>query len=141
MKIETAVRYAIEVAGRVHGVNGKILTPTASREGVIVSHIWVFGSTIKGSLTPNDLDLLIDMKPFGKRFKPPERPVDKRYEKSYGMVACRDPEDMALIWLTDRMRKVSRHVVGHEVAEIDVKQLIYPVFEARFPQLNRFNQA
>lgn len=137
MKIETAVKYAKEVARRVHEVNGKVLTPTASREWVIISRIWVFGSTVKGSLNPNDLDLLIDMKPFGEYFRPPERPFDKEYRRRYGMYTCQDPIERALIWLTKGMRQVSRHRTYTEAVVIDVKKLIYPVFKAKFPQLEK----
>lgn len=135
MKIVTAVKYAHEISHRLHEVKGDIITPLGDREGVKVNQVWVFGSTVKGSLSPNDLDLLIDLSGYGKIFRPPERPQAKTpaWAKHYNM--CRSSRELALVWLTRGMKNVSRHLVGEEEVEIDVMQMIYPHFEARFPQL------
>lgn len=68
LKLATALRYANEISRRVREVNGLLATPLCGHEAVRISRVWVFGSTIKGSLAPNDLDLLIDLHEVGRRF-------------------------------------------------------------------------
>jgi predicted nucleotidyltransferase len=126
MKIERAVRYAMEVASRVHSVNGILSTPLCNREAVRIKRIWVFGSTVKGSKTPNDLDLLIDINECGRRRKWRQGKLDKEYLRRYGMRRAINAEKDPLKWLAKGMQKVSRHTIWDEAAEIDFKVLLYP---------------
>lgn len=126
MKLETALRYARDVASRVHGVNGLLATPLCEHEAVRISRIWVFGSTVKGSPNPNDLDLLIELKECGRFRTRRQARLDKRYFRNYGIRLALPSRDEALKWLTKGMRKVSRHCVDTERVEIDVKVMIYP---------------
>lgn len=129
MKIETAKRYAAEIARRVMEVNGIILTPRGEREFVKIKRIWVFGSTVKGSLNPNDLDLLIDLKASGNWQEWEDVGFDPEYLRRYGRHTTRQSSSEALMWLTKGMRNVSRHCTDKEKVEIDVKVMIYPIFE------------
>ncbi len=126
MKLQTAIRYAETVAARVRRCGGIVATPLCNKEAVRISRIWVFGSTVKGSQEPNDLDLLIEMEPAGRNFNWRQTKLDKRYHRTYGTKRAPDCRERALIWLTQGMKKVSRHLYDEEEVEIDVKVLIYP---------------
>ena len=129
MKRQTALKYLQEIARRAHSVNGLLATPLCEKEAVRVSRIWVFGSTAKGSQSPNDLDLLIDMRPVGRHRTWKQAGLDKRYLHSYGIRCAKDSNNEFMKWLTKGMRMVSRHNFYQEGAEIDVKKLIYPRYE------------
>lgn len=126
MKLATAQRYAQEVARRVHAVNGLLATPLCRHEAVRIKRIWVFGSTVKGSQNPNDLDLLIDLHPVGRTRRAIETKVDRRLLRDHGVRLAPSSEAYALMWLTKGMKMVSRHTTRSECTEFDVKVLIYP---------------
>ena len=129
MKRATALKYSVEIARRVHAVNGLLATPLCSQEAVRIRRIWVFGSTAKGSQSPNDLDILIDCERVGRRFTWQQTKVNKRFLHSYGIKTSQDGENEALKWLTKGMRFVSRHTLTDECAVLDVKTLIYPRYD------------
>ncbi len=130
MRRETAVKYAHEIARRLHSVNGLLATPDCEFEAVRIARVWVFGSTVKGSLTPGDLDILIDIRPVGRRTRWVRgRKLDREYSRRYGFDKMPDSRRYALLWLTRGMRLVSRHTTDVEEVEIDVKRLIYPRFD------------
>jgi predicted nucleotidyltransferase len=126
MKRDVAIRYACEVARRIHDVNGLLATPLCSNEAVRFKRVWVFGSVAKGSATPNDLDLLIEAEECGQRRSWRQTKIDKEYQRRYGMQMAPFARDEALKWLTRGMRKVSRHWADQEATPIDVKVLLYP---------------
>lgn len=126
MKLTTALRYANEISNRVKSVNGILCTPLCDRESVRISRIWVFGSTVKGSQSPNDLDILIECKAVGGSRTYSQGKIDKRKLRSYGYRTAICAETEALKWLTKGMKNVSRHDTKYEAMEIDVKVLIYP---------------
>ena len=129
MKRSTALRYCVELARRVHFVNGILATPGCDFDAVRISRMWIFGSAAKGSSSPNDLDLLIEMKECGRHYNWRQARLDKRYLAAYG---CRCPvtsESYALKWLTKGMKLVSRHTTRSECAQLDVKKLIYPRYD------------
>ena len=129
MERSKALKYAVEIARRVHEVNGLIPTPDCGFEGMLMSNIWVFGSTAKGSEFPNDLDVLIDWKEHGRQRRCPEVSADKGWERRYGRQLPKDSRWPAMKWLTKGMRGVSRHDLKWDEADLDVKKLIYPVYE------------
>ena len=87
----------------------------------------MFGSTVKGSQCPNDLDLLIDLERAGKRLNWRQAKYDRRYFRSYGGIKVAPSAELqALAWLSKGMKKVSRHPLHMEEVEIDVKVMIYP---------------
>lgn len=139
MKRETALRYAREIANRVHGVGGLIATPQCNREAVRISRMWVFGSTAKGSAAPNDLDLLIELREVGRMRMPARRriavadgmlsdgAIDRDYLRRFGIITSKKSRHQALIWLTAGMKKVSRHCTDSEgCAPFKEQRMIYP---------------
>lgn len=126
MKLTTALRYAHEISNRVKSVNGLLGTPMCNREAVRISRIWVFGSTVKGSQSPNDLDILIECKAVGGFKTHSQGKLDKWRLRSYGCKTAICAETEAFKWLTKGMKKVSRHDTKYEATELDVKVLIYP---------------
>ena len=126
MKRVTAIRYAREIARRVHSVNGLLSTPLCEHEAARIRRIWVFGSAAKGSDTPNDLDILIEIDRAGRYRRACQAKTDKRYLHAHGMRFAPSSTDYALKWLTKGMKKVSRHTTLNEGAKLDVKVLIYP---------------
>lgn len=129
MKRGTALRYAREIARRVHAVNGLLATPGCCREAVRISRVWVFGSTAKGSESPNDLDLLIEIRYAGRRRSWRQASADKAYFRAHGIRVAPSARQYALKWLTKGMRMVSRHCADEECVDIDVKTLIYPRYD------------
>lgn len=103
-----------------------VATPLCESEAARISRIWVFGSTVKGSSAPNDLDLLIEMRAVGRRLNWRQARVDKRYYRSCGIRVAPSCRHTALVWLSKGMRKVSRHLADEEQIPIDVKVMIYP---------------
>lgn len=127
MKRATALRYAAEIARRVHSVNGLLATPNCSREAMRIRRVWVFGSTVKGAESPNDLDVLIEADEAG-RYTPwcLGRKLDHEHARRCGFDSLPSSQHTLLLWLTRGMRNVSRHLTSREAVEIDVKRLIYP---------------
>lgn len=109
MKRTTALRYADEIAARVRRVNGLLATPLCDREAVRICRVWVFGSTVKGSAAPNDLDLLIESKPVGRARSWKQGKLSRRYLSRFGVRRAISASDEAYKWLTKGMKKVSRH--------------------------------
>ena len=129
MKRATALRYSVELARRVHSVNGILSTPGCSHDAVRVSRMWVFGSTAKGSDAPNDLDVLIELKECGRHYTWRQARLDRRYFRAHGIRCAIESREDFLKWLTKGMRLVSRHCADSEGAVLDVKKLIYPRYE------------
>jgi predicted nucleotidyltransferase len=100
MKLETALRYANEVARRVRSVSGLLAAPLCRSEAVTIKRIWVFGSTAKASITPNDLDLLIEMTSVGRRYTHDQARIDKECYRRYGYLRAPRSDQAALTWLT-----------------------------------------
>ena len=67
MKRATALKSLKKIVDRIHAVNGLLATPEASSEAFRIKRAWVFGSTVKGSESPGDLDILIDAESVGRR--------------------------------------------------------------------------
>lgn len=127
MKRTTALRYADEIAARVRSVNGLLATPLANREAVRISRVWVFGSTVKGSQAPNDLDLLIESKEVGRVRTWKQGKLDRRFLHMFRTRRAISARDEAYKWLTKGMKKVSRHCSDAEKG-IDLRPLVmlYP---------------
>lgn len=128
MKRATALRYCREIAQRVQTVDGVIPTPFGSHQGIRIKRMWIFGSTAKGSESPNDLDLLVDYENHGDRQSWRDVGVDLEYQRRHGVDLVKPSINEALKWLTKGMRKVSRHTTASECVEIDVKKMIYPKY-------------
>ena len=129
MKLATAQRYAREIHERLRAVNGLLATPLCENEAVRFSRVWVFGSTVKGSQTPNDLDLLIECRPVGRHRTLNQAPNDLRYLRQYGMPSLYSSKAHAFKWLTKGMKLVSRHDTDWEIAPLPERVLIYPRFD------------
>lgn len=126
MNLLTAIAYAQRIADRVRAVNGLLATPVTDSEAIRIRRIWVFGSTVKGSQSPNDLDLLIDIERAGRRMSWRQAKYDRRFFRACGVKVAPDAEHQALAWIAKGMKKVSRHPLHMEGIEIDVKVMVYP---------------
>ena len=129
MKRSSAFRYSEEIARRVHAVNGLLATPLCGPEAVRISRVWVFGSAAKGSQSPNDLDVLIELRPCGRRRRWENGAIDRDLRRRMGIKVAQCSPPYTLKWLTKGMKMVSRHTTFSETAELDVKKLIYPRYE------------
>lgn len=124
MKRRTATKNALKIATRLKSVCGSILTYEADREALKVRRAWVFGSTVKVSEEPNDLDILLDAKPCGRRRTANSRVRETRKTfwdvlggarfhrqllKLEGIRLVERSEAVGFKWLTQGMRKVSIH--------------------------------
>jgi hypothetical protein len=128
MKLETALRHAAEIARRLESVNGLIPTPRGGHEFCLVKKAWVFGSTIKGSNAPNDLDVLIFAEEAGLRQRWEAVGFDPRYYRSHGYKQTRRTKREAKMWLRKGMKMVSIHDTESEATIFDKKVEIYPRF-------------
>lgn len=127
MRKETALRYAAEITARLRGINGLLATPLCQKEAVRIRRVWVFGSTVKGSEAPNDLDLLLDLWPVGRHRNWKQGKLDRRLARAFGIRLAIDGENEALKWLTKGMRKVSRHSFEDERGlDLSPLVMIYP---------------
>jgi hypothetical protein len=127
MKLATALRYADEIAARLRRVNGLIATPLCDWEAVRIRRAWIFGSTVKGSQTPNDLDVLLDLREVGLPRRWRNGKLDKRALRSYGYWRAINSTDEALKWISKGMKKVSRHLVETEKGlDLSPMVMIYP---------------
>lgn len=117
MKLKLAISYAKNIHEKLNNLTeGTLELEGCGYKRIKVEKVWVFGSTIKGSLSPNDLDLLIksnlvDLIPF------PERLHAKNSTSEF------------FKWLSKGMKKVSRHDWMDEITSIDKLVEIWPKFE------------
>lgn len=127
MKLELAERYVQKIVDRCKSVNGILATPLCDNEAIRIHQVWVFGSVVKGSQDPNDLDVMVRWS-YGGRYRPYEQgKLDRQRLRAYGMWAALSAEKEMFKWLSKGMRKVSRHDYEREKGlDIDVLVMIYP---------------
>jgi hypothetical protein len=128
MKLETALHHAAEIARRLESVNGLIPTPRGGNEFYLVKKAWVFGSTIKGSDAPNDLDVLLFAENAGARQRWEVVGFDPVYRKATGLRRARHTDREAKMWLRKGMMMISLHDTESEETIFDKKVEIYPRF-------------
>lgn len=128
MKIETANRYIEEIAKRLVLVNGVIPTPRGEYECLLVKKAWVFGSTIKGSFAPNDLDILLFTETAGLKQKWESVGFDPVQFRNYGIHVARSTRSEAGMWLRRGLKMVSIHDTLHDETIFDKKIEIFPSF-------------
>jgi len=126
MKIDTAVHHVKEIHTRLVSVGGMIPTPRGSDEFFLVKKAWVFGSTIKGSPTPGDLDILLLAEPSGFYQSWVDVGHDPVYLKNHGIKVTRSTTREGKMWLRKGMKMVSVHDTLSEAAIIDKKIEIFP---------------
>lgn len=134
MRRETAIRNARQIRDRIAKGGGIIGTPECHNTAVRISRAWLFGSTAKGSASPNDLDILVDMAVCGQHqvAKPRkgqrQAKRDKKARPAGSTVAINALDDAAK-YLRSGMKKVSIHdfkVDGHYQDIAATKIMIYP---------------
>ncbi len=134
MKRQTAIRHVHTIAERLRSVGGVIDTPTAQFPRVVVRDAWVFGSVVKGSESPNDVDILLDYDVDGHARKVCEEGVlfDKDTLRRRNILAPLDSEEVALRWLKNGMRMISLHIyrIDHRVATPRVSLFPAMAFDA-----------
>lgn len=145
MKQQTALRNLENIVGKVRGVNGIYTTPLCDREFVKIKRMWVFGSVAKGSATPNDLDVFIELRNhFGQCDQPARKARRKMFRDTsegvvmhggykkrkpvHGMTTPVSSTQEVLKWLKKGTRKTSIHIVGCDriFDRLDCKYLVYP---------------
>lgn len=129
MKRVVALRYAEMIHRRLTSVNGLLATPLCDFEAVRFRRVWVFGSTVKGSQEPNDLDVLIELYAVGRCRTWQQGAVDKYEKRHSGLMCAKSAEREAYKWLTKGMRKVSRHPLSIDEHIAYPRVMIYPRFE------------
>jgi hypothetical protein len=128
MKLETSIRNALLVAARIKKCNGLIGTPEASHEALRITRAWLFGSTVKGKLNPNDTDILLESIEVG-RFNlrnAKKRPISTMRT---GVRYCIRSHEVAYSYLRSRIKMVRFHDIAIDGSLSDVAQtkiMIYP---------------
>ena len=136
MKRATALRMAHTVAARLRAACGLIGTPGTSSEALRVRRAWLFGSTAKGSLSPNDVDILLEMSPVGRRFTTSRiakhygvhggARIDKGYYRRCGIPLPMDATTVGLLHLRGHMKRLSLHNYAIDKELALPRILIYP---------------
>jgi hypothetical protein len=129
MKRDVALRYAELIHRRLKSVNGLLATPLCNFEAVRFRRVWIFGSTVKGSQEPNDLDVLIESYVAGRRRSWQQGTFDKIWKRRHGLMFAKFAGAEAFKWLTAGMRKVSPHSFGIDMHVAYPRVMIYPRFD------------
>ena len=117
---KTAIKNANEIARRLKKLGGLIATPEAGNTCVKLKRVWLFGSTVKGASNPNDIDILFEVQicgdkqtnsrsrklMFGEPGKKQNAKLDKKYYRSTGYPASKEPVEVALISLRKGLKMV-----------------------------------
>lgn len=146
MKRITALKNLVKILQRMHGINGIYNTPMEHDICCKIQRAWLFGSVLKGSKTPNDIDIFIEIVKFDTP-KHKETKSRKKTLRSYarlhgGYRPCRrsrkwrtgkfhdrvDSRESFIIWLRKHIPNISIHIVGNDITfdVLDDKCLIYP---------------
>jgi hypothetical protein len=129
MKLETSLRNAQRIADRLHNLGGIVGTPDAEHVAFRIKRVWLFGSTVKGKLNPNDTDILIEGFEVGepRRYGTGGR-LDKRYSYS-GLKWVVSSKEEAYKTLRGKLKMVRLHPYEIDGTFEDIPQtkvLIYP---------------
>lgn len=129
MRREIAIRRALRVADRVREAGGLIPTPRATHEFFEVKKIWLFGSTAKGSESPNDIDLLYEGNYCGARYTSIEGKQLHKFFLGMGVKVPVDSEYAALKIIAKGCGMVRLHdaKIDGEIAYPRIQ--LYPINE------------
>lgn len=153
MKRATADKNLKKVIQRIHDVSGIFETPMCSHEYLKIKRVWVFGSFAKGSDSPNDLDVLVELiEPNNPMIK--QRGIERKsrrklfrrsgssselelhggfigYKKkgSFGIPHVISSKNELCKYLRAGTKNTSIHFTNEEkelLSKLDVKILVYP---------------
>lgn len=139
MRKEIAFKNVLIIANRIKSVNGLIGTPANRFECFKIRRAYVFGSTVKGSPLPNDIDILIEGNGCGLRYtaKKISNPgnndsirygakTDREYLRRYGIRISKESHHTAYRFIKGNFKKISIHdfSVDGEIAHPRI--MIYP---------------
>lgn len=64
MKRDTALKNTYKLIQRIKSINGILSTPLANVDYIKIKRAWLFGSVLKGSENPNDVDIFIELEGY-----------------------------------------------------------------------------
>lgn len=64
MKRETALKNIYKLIQRMKSINGVLSTPLEDVDYIKIKRAWLFGSVLKGSENPNDIDIFIELEGY-----------------------------------------------------------------------------
>lgn len=127
MKLSTAIRIALEIRAKIRSVNGLLGTPDCSCTAMRIRRAWVFGSTVKGSAAPGDVDILIELHRVGRQQSVGRgAKLCKDSARRHGYRVSRSPEKSAVKWLRGNLKKVSFHALEEDGRFAWPRVMIYP---------------
>jgi predicted nucleotidyltransferase len=130
MKRDLALRRLQRIIDRINAVNGVFETPDARYPAVRLINVWLFGSLLKGSETPNDIDLLFEYEELGELRTLKETGVyDKDYYRTYGMKCTIDTWKAFGQQLRKNIPMVRMHKLMVDGSVAYPRALIYPTLE------------
>lgn len=134
MKLSTSLKNANAVADRIKALSGIIMTPEGSREAVRIKRAWLFGSTAKGKVNPNDTDIILEVIEVGSlkltnkwrmyNFKNNAK-TDKR-KRMYGLSVPIYSYSIALRYLAKNLKMVRIHHIDIDGEYATDRVMIYP---------------
>ncbi|AKH39182.1 MULTISPECIES: hypothetical protein [Nitrosomonas] len=136
MKQGTAIKNALKIAERIRQVNGLVGTPATRFECYRIKRAWIFGSTIKGKLNPNDLDILIDGHHCGRHYVANKKYTDlslyvgakkdrDKYRRS-GLILPVESDITAYRYIRDNLKMVRFHDYRIDKDVANPRIMIYP---------------
>ncbi len=118
MKRFTAHKHLRTIINRLNACNGEFDTPKCGRLNYHIEKAWVFGSYVKGSNSPNDLDILYDGVAVGEF-------CGTRFWE----FGCESGSDRAIITLRHGMKMIRFHPYDIDGNYKDIPQTKQLIFE------------
>jgi predicted nucleotidyltransferase len=132
MKRTTAIQTIREITHKLFECNGLIETPGCSSAHYKIQELWLFGSTAKGSQTPNDIDLLYigdSVGPYRRVGTDPSIELDKDYLRRYGIARTKPSNIAAFHLLIGKKKMVRMHSFEVEEDLAHPRILLFPTCE------------
>lgn len=127
MKRKTAINNIVKIQERIKKSGGIISTPECSHKALIILGAWVFGSTAKGSDSPNDVDILIKYKLYSHN---DSNQKNLRTNKSgfwKGFPICSQLEAFKGLTKHLKMVRLHQYQLDNHIGDInETKIMIYP---------------
>lgn len=130
MKRELAIRKLQRIIDKLYENDGVIETPGCSHPAMKIVNAWLFGSLLKGSENPGDVDILLEAKVIGE-YRPWHvlGEYDREYYRRHGVKISRPTEYVYKKYLRQRIPLVSLHDLFNDDKVAHPRALIYPTLE------------
>lgn len=110
MRRIVAINRLKKIISRLNDCNGVIETPDCNYAATRIKSAYIFGSVLKGSQTPNDIDIIVEFESVGNFRSVKEIGIfDNRKYRSYGVMVAKRSCENAIISLRKHIPMVRIH--------------------------------